>query len=740
MHTRLSLRLPVTIALLLSTLIAAFAMLAYHEMRALAEAQYSSRVRMASEQISRLLAPVVAARKAEVAAVASDPRIRRALRSPDAVTLELARRALTLGQQASNAPGALELWDAVGQVFATAEAPADLRVPDALRVRPELSDADSVAAGPIRIVDGVVWYDIVAAVRDGGRHLGFVARRRPVVAEPATVRLVDVITNLIGREARFLVGHPATGWTDLQRPAAGPTVGTAESGGLQQTEIVGLGKRMGAAEPIPGSPWFVWVDFTPARVYARPTLFLHRILVIGLLVSMLGAAAGWLLSRPVTGSLSALTDAAQKMAAGDYEQRLALGRKDEIGQLAGAFDRMAAAVKEGHHSLERQVAERTRELEQTLGQLAGSEQQFRALASSSGAAIVTADHGGSIVFINEQGERMFGYDRSELIGRPFSLLLPERERPGLERRRERLMAVAEQRRLGRVIEVTARRKDGTEFPVELSLASWVAGSARLVGGVMRDISERRAMQFSLEERAQRLEAANRELAAFSYSVSHDLRAPLRALQGFSEALLEDYGDKLDARGNDYLNRVSAAAGRMGRLIDELLELSRVSRTELRRERVSLVPLVAEAFGQMHQLEPARQVRLIAHDAPLAFGDERLIALVVQNLVENAWKFTSKVPSAVIEFGRGPGDAVGRPSYYMRDNGAGFDMRYSDKLFGVFQRLHSETDFPGTGVGLAIVQRIILRHGGTVWAEGTPGKGATFHFTLGGRHEPAGTES
>jgi light-regulated signal transduction histidine kinase (bacteriophytochrome) len=229
------------------------------------------------------------------------------------------------------------------------------------------------------------------------------------------------------------------------------------------------------------------------------------------------------------------------------------------------------------------------------------------------------------------------------------------------------------------------------------------------------------------ERTTELAAANKELEAFAYSVSHDLRAPLRAIDGFSQAILDDYSEKLDDQGKGYLARTRKAAQRMADLIDDMLSLSRVTRWEIQRERVDLGALAKRIVTELRQSNPERKVEWIIADGALVRGDRRLLEIALQNLLGNAWKFTSKQPRARIAFGMETRD--GERVYYVCDDGAGFDMTYADKLFGVFQRLHAQGEFEGTGVGLATVQRIIHRHGGRIWAEGEVGKGATFSFTL-----------
>jgi light-regulated signal transduction histidine kinase (bacteriophytochrome) len=228
-------------------------------------------------------------------------------------------------------------------------------------------------------------------------------------------------------------------------------------------------------------------------------------------------------------------------------------------------------------------------------------------------------------------------------------------------------------------------------------------------------------------RTAQLDAANKELESFSYSVSHDLRAPLRSIDGFSQALLEDYPDKLDETGKGYLNRVRGASQRMAQLIDDLLEMSRLTRKEMKRESVDLTAMAQKIAAELKESQPERKVEFIIQEGLAANGDARLLDAVLENLLDNAWKFTGKHPQARIEFGTTQHE--GKPAFYVRDDGVGFDMTYADKLFASFQRLHAPTEFSGTGVGLATVQRIIHRHGGRVWAEAEVEKGATFYFTL-----------
>jgi light-regulated signal transduction histidine kinase (bacteriophytochrome) len=258
------------------------------------------------------------------------------------------------------------------------------------------------------------------------------------------------------------------------------------------------------------------------------------------------------------------------------------------------------------------------------------------------------------------------------------------------------------------------------------------GEAIRMIGMNIDITNQKRAEAKLRETSAQLSASNRELEAFAYSVSHDLRSPLRAIDGFSKALLEDYGDKFDADAKDYFDRIRSNVARMGTLIDDLLSLSRVSRSEIEYRKVNLSILVQEQLDELQTTDPQRQVEIEIAPNVWVSADPSLMRVVVSNLIQNAWKFTSHHATARIEFGMLASENQQENeqfTYFIRDNGAGFDMNYVKKLFGVFQRLHNTNEFAGTGIGLATVQRVIHRHGGRVWAEGAVEKGATIYFTL-----------
>jgi PAS domain S-box-containing protein len=382
------------------------------------------------------------------------------------------------------------------------------------------------------------------------------------------------------------------------------------------------------------------------------------------------------------------------------------------------------------------------QINRTEAALRVSEERLRALFDNAPIGIEDMALNGELVRVNPRFCEITGYTADELrrlriqdITHPDDL---DADLANLERLRSGEIDTFS-------MEKRDLRKDGGVVWIEASraLVRDPDGNPLLFVGAVRDITaqrqaeaEVRTLNADLEVRVERrtadLAQANKDLEAFGYSVSHDLRAPLRALSGYAEALLEEYGDGLGETGRGYAERIQAASERMATLIDDLLQLAQVSRSQMHLGPVDLSAEAAAVAGELQSVEPRRRIRITIQDGVQVTADRGLIRTVVQNLFENAWKFTARQEDATIEFGSMPADDAGI-CCFVRDNGAGFDQAYAAKLFQPFQRLHADTDFAGTGIGLASVQRIIERHGGRIWAQGAVDAGATFYFTLDATH-------
>jgi PAS domain S-box-containing protein len=387
------------------------------------------------------------------------------------------------------------------------------------------------------------------------------------------------------------------------------------------------------------------------------------------------------------------------------------------------------------YSLSRINAERQR-VSQSLQQI---QSRFVRTIEAAMDAIIVVDSDQHIIIFNNAAELMFGYQSHEMIAQSLDRLIPKRFNDMHQQHiRDFGVTGVTNRRMGALGGISGVRANGEEFPIEASISQIEQDDQKFFTVILRDITGRLQVEENLrrlneeleaivEQRTAHLQSVNKELEAFSYSVSHDLRAPLRAIDGFSQALLEDYTDQLDDDGKNYLNRVRVASQRMGQLIDDLIKLSRISRGDLQRTTVNLSQIGQEIVTVLKDSDPTRDVEFVLQESLTVEGDGHLLKVLLENLIGNAWKYTSKKPQARIEFGKNVQN--NQSVYFVRDDGAGFDMDYAEKLFGAFQRLHTGNEFEGTGIGLATCKRILHRHGGNIWAEAKVGEGATFYFVL-----------
>lgn len=428
------------------------------------------------------------------------------------------------------------------------------------------------------------------------------------------------------------------------------------------------------------------------------------------------------LQKSITQPVLELAEVAHAISSrNDYSVRATKHGDDEVGSLTDAFNHMLTQIDRQNIAL----------LESTS--------RMEAVLNSALSAVIVIDAAGQIIDWNSRAEKIFGWKREEVLGRMVSeTIIPQQDRDEYILWMKQYLETGSRSGINRLMESTALRYDGTEFPVELSISPLKSGNTIAFCWFLTDITERKKSEeeiksFSLQleqkvrERTAELEIVNKELESFSYSVSHDLRAPLRSIHGYMNIFAEDYTHQLDDEAQRLMSIIMANAKKMGILIDDLLEFSRLGRKELSKSVRSMKEMAEGVFQELTRAQPERVVQFTITDLPPANVDHSTFRQVWMNLISNSLKYSLKAEHTIINIGfEEKEDSI---VYFVKDHGAGFDMLYYDKLFGVFQRLHSHNEFEGTGVGLAIVHRIITKHGGRVWAEGEVNKGACFYFSL-----------
>jgi PAS domain S-box-containing protein len=438
-------------------------------------------------------------------------------------------------------------------------------------------------------------------------------------------------------------------------------------------------------------------------------------LVIGLCFVAVAAVAARMVSAQITTPLHDLTHAAEAIAAGHYSQRVAADRRDEIGRLGGAFNAMTEQVEEAHRDLEERVQQRVQELKEAREEL----DRFFSLSLD---LLCIAGDDGYFKRVNPAWQDVLGWTPDELASAPFSTFVHPDDLVATRAERAKLA----QGNTTLTFENRYRHKDGTYRWLQWKAVPF-AGQG-VIYAAARDVTEQKRVARAMEEHADALAALNHELEAFTYSVSHDLRAPLRHVTGFATLLEQRAGHSLDEQGRRYLKTMIDSASRMGRLIDDLLAFSRMGRAALTIQRIDLGQLVDDARREVAAEAVARDIIWRIHPLPHVDADPAMLRLALVNLLSNAVKYTGTRSQAHIEVGT-ISDVSSETVIFVRDDGVGFDTQYAHKLFGVFQRLHRADEFEGTGIGLANVRRIVQRHGGRIWADSEVNRGATFYFSL-----------
>jgi PAS domain S-box-containing protein len=476
---------------------------------------------------------------------------------------------------------------------------------------------------------------------------------------------------------------------------------------------------VGAYTPLKYSGLALLVEQDPVEAYQTGYSLRDYFIFIIWVVAMVASVAGWLVSRTLIQPIETITAATRKIAQGEMNVNLDITREDEVGELARSFNQMIQRLQESFSFLNE------------------SEYRFRALSENTLAGVFIIQDG-LIRYANQSLARILGYPLETLIGIQLKdIVHPDSYSLVMENINACLDCDTT---LQGQYECRFIRQDGQAINVVILGSKLTYEGKQAPMGTLLDITERiraeeKIRQFNSEleqrvsERTRQLENANHELEAFSYSISHDLQSPVRRIVNFGQILLEDYAGVLDDAGKKHIDRIIASGRRMDQLITDLLRLSRVTHTDIQITEINLNELAQEIMNNFYLIDPNRKVKFTI-DSPISIqSDDNLMRIVLENLLGNAWKYTLKKPETIIEMGTISLEN-GTTAYFVRDNGAGFDMAYADKLFNAFQRLHSAQEFEGNGIGLALVKRIINRLGGEIWAESEVDRGSTFYFTLG----------
>jgi PAS domain S-box-containing protein len=709
----LRIRLPLVTTTLVAIVLALFLWAADRELERTALQSGSERALAAAVQLAQMLGQNAGRGWTELQRIAEDPTVRDGLRTPSDDLRARLRQRLQPIAIAGQPP--IAVIDGEGRPVLQVNGPSPL--PERVATLPAATGVPTHSGvGPLQTYADVVFADVVVQVDEDAaiaarRRLGFLVVRRLIQAGPNA----GALNRLLGAGAHIAVGNRSGDiWTDLSHPIAPPAIDatrTAITDDRSNTPDSGVG----GVALIDGTPWAVWIAFPRHLILAPVRILLGRLIFLALGVAIAAAVTMIAVTRHLTRPLNDLTEASEAIAAGDYARRVTANREDEIGRLGTAFNTMTDRVAQARQELEERVRQRTASLEETSAQL----DQFFAVSPD---MFCIADFHGRFLRVNGAWRDTLGWEPEELMAVPYHDFVHPDDLASTIAESEKLA----EGRPTQTFENRYRCKDGT-----YRWLSWRAApipTRGLIFAAARDVTDRHLTARELEGRAAALAAVNHELEAFTYSVSHDLRAPLRHITGFATLLEESAAPKLSEPERRRLQKVTDAANRMGRLIDDLLAFSRMNRTAVSMQRVRLDEVVRESLQELAMDPEVARVTWTIQPLPEVEGERAMLKQVFVNLMGNAWKYSRQRSQPTVEIGTRPSEAD-EVVVFVRDNGVGFDMQYADKLFGVFQRLHRADEFEGTGIGLASVRRIVERHGGRTWAEAAVDQGATFYFSL-----------
>jgi PAS domain S-box-containing protein len=736
----LRVRLPLLISALLVAAVAALLWSAYREVEATLVRAGGERARNAATQVAGLLERTSQPGLESLRQAAADANVREFLRNPNDDAREAARARLAVLAVAG--PRRIELWSATGSRVLEIWVPG----PSVQTAAPERLPAGTrppgAGFGPLQAVNQVVFIDaaveVVAepsAASQGATplHLGYVAVRSTLSINPP-----GILGRLVGSDAVIEIGNTAGGtWTDMSHigPAPPPPVDVT-SNGLAEYRAASGGARLGALSTVRGTPWAVWVEFPRSIIVAPARAFLHRMIVFGLVVVAIGAIVVGNLSVRITKPLHELAQAADEIAAGDYSRRIATARRDEIGRLGRAFNGMAADVKDTHEQLEARVLERSR----ALDALRESEASYRAIVEVALDCIITIDAAGRVVEFNPAAEQTFGYKKRDVVGRELAeLIVPPAQREAHRKGLARYFATGEGTLIGRLIELTAMRSDGTQFPIEIALSAVSSDGPPTVTGVARNITERKRMEEirrknrAIEEQHRRSVEANRLKSEFLANMSHELRTPLNAIIGFADLMHQGKVGPVSAEHEEYLGDILTSSRHLLQLINDVLDLAKVEsgRMDFRPESVDLAKLVDGVRDVLRGLAASKHLRVdtqVSPEVATAVVDPVRVKQILYNYLSNAIKFTPDGGQIHVRITPEGPDLF---RIDVQDTGIGIPADDLGKLFLEFQQLDASAGkkYQGTGLGLALTKRLAEAHGGRVDVRSTPGEGSTFSVIL-----------
>jgi PAS domain S-box-containing protein len=720
----LRVRLPLLMSALLVVLVTPFLWAAYRGVETTLLRAGGNRAQGAADQVANLFERSSQAGVEKLRKIAADPDVRRFVQNQTDDAREVARARLS--PLAIAGVRAIEIWSATGSRLLDISIPAGPATVAAAGAVPAITRPPAAGVNPLQAIDRVVFTDSAAEIVDEpmspaqagtSRSLGLVVVRSTFSISPP-----GVLTRLVGGDAVIAFGNTGGGtWTDLSQVIAAPPVDITRNGVAEYRAANGE-RRLGAVAVVRGTPWAIWVEFPRSGIVAPARSFLTRMIGLALIVLAIGTLLVGLVTARITKPLRELAQAADEVADGDYSRTVITPRRDEIGRVGRAFTAMATDVKD------------------TLEALRASEAHYRTIVEVALDCIITIDANGSVVEFNPAAEKTFGYQKRDVVGRELAeLIVPPAYRDAHRRGLARYIATGERTLIGQRIEMTALRADGTEFPVEMAISAVPSGGPAVVTSVARDITERKRMEdlrlrtHLMEEQQHRMLETDRLKSEFLANMSHELRTPLNSIIGFADLMHKGKVGPVSVDHQEYLGDILTSGKHLLGLINDVLDLAKVEsgKMDFRPELVDLTTVVNEVRDVLRGLAASQGLRLETEVDPAVTAvviDPARLKQILYNYLSNAIKFTPEGGRALLRITPEGPDMF---RIDVEDTGVGIAAEDLGKLFVEFQQLDagSAKQRQGTGLGLALIKRLVEAQGGQVAVRSTPGKGSIFSAIL-----------